>query len=467
MLITSQKKKHLFLIRSAKFRERIDAAVSASQRASKYALQKADIAVSRTATARSKGEMADTVADHARVDSEIAVATAREFAPDFKPSVLDRFERLRIRDRYRSPNDPPSTIHHKTTTAHQSSNNNTPNHLLPDNRTQASTDSTPQKQISFPQTSNRRTSMLQKQPSVDYPNVSNSANVFPQNTLNLQQQHPQQLQQQHPQKQQLQQHQQQSLGSQSYSQTHQDTNQYNYGNQEPSDITSNYNTMPNQNYYNQSNQQYSNSNYMGNAPQMQAKYGNNMLQDQYGPSQSQIQTQYGQQQQPGIQQSYNSHMPPSQINQAAFQNYNSGNQIDQNYQMPTASVSFAQPYQNQLPNSNQLNFDGENSQYQKGLDNLANAPGPPNLRRNSRPVNQSSRPPHLGASFSQSSIDHFDHYKRPPSRDSSVDRYARAASRLSGSRQPSMDRTILPGQSDDDRKNMDRVQGKKGKRNFH
>ena len=47
VLITSQKKKHLFLIRSAKFRERIDAAVNAAQRASKIALQKADIAISR------------------------------------------------------------------------------------------------------------------------------------------------------------------------------------------------------------------------------------------------------------------------------------------------------------------------------------------------------------------------------------------------------------------------------------
>lgn len=446
MLVTSQKKKHLFLIRSAKFRERIDAAVNASQRASKYALQKADIAVSRTATARSKGEMADTVADHARVDSEIAVATAREFAPDFKPSVLDRFERLRVRDRYRLPNDPPSMTHHKTTTAHQSSSNNTPNHLSSDNRTQASTDSTPQKQISFPQTSNRRTSMLQKQSSVDFPNIGNLANFFPQNTLNLQQQHSQQLQQQHPQQ---------------HQQMYQDPNQYNYGNQEPSNIASNYNTMPNQNYYNQSNQQYSNSNYKGNAPQIQAKYANN----QYGPSQSQIQTQYGQQQ-PGMQQSYNSHMPTSQMSQAALQNYNSGIQIDPNCQMPTSSVSFAQPYQNQLLNSNQSNFEGENSQYQKVLDNSANAPGPPNLRRNSRPVNESSRPQHLGASFTQSSIDHFDHYKRPPSRDSSIDRYARAASRLSGSRQPSMDRTILPAQTDDDRKNMDRIQGKKREQKF-
>lgn len=37
----------MFLMRSAKFRERVDSAVNAAQRASKIALQKADIAVSR------------------------------------------------------------------------------------------------------------------------------------------------------------------------------------------------------------------------------------------------------------------------------------------------------------------------------------------------------------------------------------------------------------------------------------
>nr|CAD7585494.1 unnamed protein product [Timema genevievae] len=84
VLITSQKKKHIFLIRSAKFRERIDAAVNAAQRASKIALQKADIAISRTATARGKAELADMASDHAREDSEIARVTAKQFAPDFQ-----------------------------------------------------------------------------------------------------------------------------------------------------------------------------------------------------------------------------------------------------------------------------------------------------------------------------------------------------------------------------------------------
>lgn len=42
----------------------------------------------------------------------------------------------------------------------------------------------------------------------------------------------------------------------------------------------------------------------------------------------------------------------------------------------------------------------------------------------------------------QAMSDHFDHYQRPPSRDSSVDRYSRAASRLSGgSRQSSVEKS--------------------------
>ncbi|XP_023224553.1 junctophilin-3-like [Centruroides sculpturatus] len=47
VLVTSGKKKHLFLLRSAKFKERVEAAVNASIRASQIALQKADIAISR------------------------------------------------------------------------------------------------------------------------------------------------------------------------------------------------------------------------------------------------------------------------------------------------------------------------------------------------------------------------------------------------------------------------------------
>ena len=91
VLISSQKKKHLFLIRSAKFRERLDAAVAAAQRASKIALQKADIAISRTATARGKAELADYAAIHARQDSESAMLTATQFAPDFRQPGIERY----------------------------------------------------------------------------------------------------------------------------------------------------------------------------------------------------------------------------------------------------------------------------------------------------------------------------------------------------------------------------------------
>ncbi|CAK1603054.1 unnamed protein product [Parnassius mnemosyne] len=98
VLITSQKRKHMFLMRSAKFRERVDSAVNAAQRASKIALQKADIAISRTATARGKAEQADEAADQAKEDCDIAQKTAKQFAPDFKHPGFDR---IGLRDRYR------------------------------------------------------------------------------------------------------------------------------------------------------------------------------------------------------------------------------------------------------------------------------------------------------------------------------------------------------------------------------
>lgn len=115
VLITSQKKKHLFLIRSAKFRERIEAAVSAAQRASKIALQKADIAISRTATARGRAELADTAADQAREDSELAQQTAKQFAPDFRQPGLERLRNREIPKYVPPPQDtvPGKSILHK------------------------------------------------------------------------------------------------------------------------------------------------------------------------------------------------------------------------------------------------------------------------------------------------------------------------------------------------------------------
>lgn len=121
VLITSQKKRHLFLIRSAKFRERIEAAVNAAQRASKIALQKADIAISRTATARGRAELADTAAEHARGDSELAQQTAKQFAPDFRQPGLERLRNREIPKYVPPPQDtvPGKSILHKAASVDQ------------------------------------------------------------------------------------------------------------------------------------------------------------------------------------------------------------------------------------------------------------------------------------------------------------------------------------------------------------
>ncbi|KAG4074985.1 hypothetical protein HA402_014564 [Bradysia odoriphaga] len=347
VLITSQKKKHLFLIRSAKFRERIEAAVSSSTRASKYALQKADIAVSRTSTARGKAEMADSVADHAKLDSEVAVATAREFAPDFKPSVLERFERIRTRDRFRPHTDLDQTI--------KTSGLNSPSHQI-DNRHFGDVPS-PQKPAI------RRTSMLQKQASMDYTTMTNmnntqSINISPYSTV----QNPlyQHTQQQPP-------------------ETNDSDTQSNYGNSNPSP-----NQMPNQT----TNSSY-NPNYSSHIQQSQLLKHPSLQQDYGEYSGQKLHTSdYG---------AYHSQNPS---------NYNNFPGMDSGHQQRT------QPQNTQL-----------------------------DMRRNSRLPNDSNRP--MLGNITQSSIDHFDHYKRAPSRDSSVDRYARAASRLGGgSRQPSIDRNI-------------------------
>lgn len=92
-LLQSGGKKHLFILRSGKFKERVQQAVSAAHRASQIALQKADIAISRTATARGKAEQAAGAAKQSRQEAEIARLVARQFAPEFQlpgPEILKR-----------------------------------------------------------------------------------------------------------------------------------------------------------------------------------------------------------------------------------------------------------------------------------------------------------------------------------------------------------------------------------------
>ncbi|XP_052823346.1 junctophilin-1 [Octopus bimaculoides] len=83
ILISSGKKNKLFLIRTSKLRERVDNALVSAQRAAQIALQKADIAITRMANARSKSEQADHAASLAGQDSDIARMKAKEYAPEF------------------------------------------------------------------------------------------------------------------------------------------------------------------------------------------------------------------------------------------------------------------------------------------------------------------------------------------------------------------------------------------------
>lgn len=339
VLITSQKKKHLFLIRSAKFRERIDAAVDSAQRASKYALQKADIAISRTATARGKAELADSSADHAKVDSEVAIQTAREFAPDFKPSLLERFERLRVRERFRNTlsEEPPGN---KLSPNQQIMS---PNKMNSQQSTQQQQQQ-PQQNLLNPQPTIRRTSVnpMMRQSSMDYAQQNNTMYA---------------------------------------------------------------NASTNQVDYSSHNQQFGQPQPPGgsafNTPQKFA------------------------QQQANNSQSYNSQPAPSVSVQQPQHNQLYQNNASQYQHLPEASLNSYANYQQQ---QQQPNYGDQASNYGGG-----------DMRRSSRQVSDSGRP--MLGSIHQTSIDHFDHYKRPPSRDSSVDRYSRAASRLGGgSRQPSVDR---------------------------
>lgn len=392
VLITSQKKKHLFLIRSAKFRERIDAAVDSAQRASKYALQKADIAISRTATARGKAELADSAADHARVDSDIAISTAREFAPDFKPSLLERFERIRVRERYRPvPEDPgPANSKPVKPGAEQFSPTLAANNSFSPTKVNISQmQQQQQTQLMAPQPSVRRTSVnpASKQPSLDYQNMN--SNMFMQsnsseyggNSLGLNQQ---------------------------------------FGQPQPPGNTAMYNNTPQRPATTSQAYSHQQPNINVQQPQQnQNQMYNNVNSQQLNYNQS---INYSK---PQNIDSYNNSSNFQQQNQQQFQQSQNNQSLDPYGQKHN--------YANQLDNSQM-----QNQMYSGDLGIGSQS----NLRRNSKQVSESGRP--MLGSINQTSIDHFDHYKRPPSRDSSVDRYTRAASRLggTGSRQPSVDRQI-------------------------
>ncbi|KAK3919560.1 Junctophilin-3 [Frankliniella fusca] len=341
VLITSQKKKHLFLIRSAKFRERIDAAVSAAQRASKIALQKADIAISRTATARGKAELADIAAEHAREDHETARLTAKQFAPDFNQPGLDRIGKDTAK--FRSPAE----------------------------------DAVPGKSI------------LTKTGSIDHMN----------HTPTQQQQAPSQAQQHAQQQAQAQAQQQQQQQQQLLQQ------------------------------------------------QLQTQHLHNQLQQQL-QQQQQMQQSYNQQYNlPPQYQSTITPPTPLPMETNAMPNFQ---------QMSGVSLGLGQATQGLAQGLGQMgpgmSMGHQHPGHQDG-DNMSTGGGSvgggrrTSLRRNSRLVSSVSHDS-PAYNFQQAMSDHFDQYKRPPSRDSSVDRYSRAAmgaARLSsGSRQPSVDKSAPP-----------------------
>ncbi|XP_069477321.1 junctophilin-1 [Ambystoma mexicanum] len=76
-------RKQLIPIRNTKTKEKVDRAIEGAQRAGAVARTKVEIAVSRTAHARAKGDAADQAAQAARQESEIARAVARELSPTF------------------------------------------------------------------------------------------------------------------------------------------------------------------------------------------------------------------------------------------------------------------------------------------------------------------------------------------------------------------------------------------------
>ncbi|XP_048520799.1 probable serine/threonine-protein kinase ndrD isoform X2 [Dendroctonus ponderosae] len=360
VLITSQKKKKLFLMRSAKFRERIDAAVNAAQRASKIALQKADIAISRTATARGKAEQADIAAAQAREDSEVADTVARQYAPDFKQPDLERIKRQM---KYREPN----------------------------RNLDISID---QKELNATNDLNQLTNQIPNQ-------IPNQVNNELSNQISNKMNKP--------------------MGNQIPNQLH---------NQVPNSNYAQSNTYQQQSTYQQQNvyQQQTNS----YQPQQ------NTFQPQSNTMQQQQQNQYSQQQ--------NSYQQQSQ---KSFHTTNNNPNGNNSYNQTNNPASFVNEFGPQVANNNQQSA-GKNSgvEFNAPINNPRNSLTGENvtntnsIRRMSRRV--SGDRPYLGNIGQQSSIDHFDHYKRPPSRDSSVDRYSRATGRLSnslaGSRQPSVDR---------------------------
>lgn len=409
VLITSQKKKHLFLIRSAKFRERIEAAVSAAQRASKIALQKADIAISRTATARGRAELADTAAEQAREDSELAQQTAKQFAPDFRQPGL---ERLRNREIPKYVPPPQDTVPGKSI-LHKGDQGSTP--------VKSATSSSQQEGASATTTASNVMQSIRRASMKPQQSQNQIQNQLPQNQLSqselANQVTPAQLVNQLP-----------------LNQLNQTVYQYPQSMvQSPVQQQAYPNSIPNQ-YQLPMNQFQGGGQYGGQNQYQGSPYSNQPQYQPVNPIQGD-QYLYQQQQSIGQQGSYQS-VQQAYPNQQQQQQQTLANQYGQ--QSQTNQYNSQQVYgqqQQQLPGQPQTQIP---QQYQQADGEPPRPPSSTSIRRNSRVLTAQDRPNTIGQTLN----DRLDHYKRPPSRDSSVDRYARAHSRLTGSRQPSVDKTV-------------------------
>lgn len=409
VLITSQKKKHLFLIRSAKFRERIEAAVSAAQRASKIALQKADIAISRTATARGRAELADTAAEQAREDSELAQQTAKQFAPDFRQPGL---ERLRNREIPKYVPPPQDTVPGKSI-LHKGDQGSTP--------VKSATSSSQQEGASATTTASNVMQSIRRASMKPQQSQNQIQNQLPQNQLSqselANQVTPAQLVNQLP-----------------LNQLNQTVYQYPQSMvQSPVQQQAYPNSIPNQ-YQLPMNQFQGGGQYGGQSQYQGSPYSNQPQYQPVNPIQGD-QYMYQQQQSIGQQGSYQS-VQQAYPNQQQQQQQTLANQYGQ--QSQTNQYNSQQVYgqqQQQLPGQPQTQIP---QQYQQADGEPPRPPSSTSIRRNSRVLTAQDRPNTIGQTLN----DRLDHYKRPPSRDSSVDRYARAHSRLTGSRQPSVDKTV-------------------------
>ncbi|KAI8115097.1 Junctophilin-1 [Lucilia cuprina] len=423
ILITSQKKKHLFIARSRKFRERISASVTSAQRALKMAMQRSDIAISRTGTANTKAQSADIAADQARIDCELAVQMAREFAPDFKPSVLERFEKLRFRERHKGP-----AAQFSSSNAAAESYASTAVAQRPTGFQKNRDGSQPQRESEFPVPSSMYSQQLPVSPQTDLSSLVNQPQMSAINTINqmYHQQQQQQQQQNNPQMNPAYQYQPQQPPGSNYAHSNLSAS----GSPQISQLQKDNNMFKNAEAAHTAN----------NMPQQQQQQIN--LQQQALQQQQQQQLQQQQQQQ-----AYQQHLMQQRQQQQLLQQRQQQQQLQQQQQqkqLQQQQILQQQQQQQYQPSNLDSPMYGSNQvrrpsqiQYQQQQQQLLQQ------AEQMDSMNRSNKPPMMGQVGQQSSIDHFDHYKRPPSRDTSIDRYTRAASRLSGgygSRQTSVDR---------------------------